>query len=696
MHVPDTNDTFFCKIILNSLADFGESYTEYALLNRLAHDTILEGPWFLRLRESVAAAQEADKSLMGITVLRTVIDRKEVSSLIQEIYEAQPHLREPLQPRETSRTLGELLELSDLEVQMLDAACRYPEISYQMRSMLDGMDMRFRSLPKMFAAIHRVSEKEAQQAVNGILFAAGILSKEGCSPDGLFGLNSDISEVFSNKNLKVEEIDQALFPHMLKTELTTEDYPHLEKEISRCIDIIEKNQKKSRFNKGKSVQEAGVNVMFWGIPGVGKTELAVAMAKQRGWNLKVIGDISPDKLQENSRHNRLTSLKLATKIFRNQPNTVLLFDEMEDLFKQDTNAQFSKAFINRIIESTNIPIIWTTNNLNIIGQPVLRRMVYNIGFSVPPEEVRLKTWEKYANSYKVKVEKETLEKLAKTYKIAPALIKNAMHVAHTAFGRKKVKGEDLTEIVSSLDTLVNYGVKNEIKDVDADKTPDTYDVTCVNTDHDLESFTTRLCNTPNKAFALCLHGPPGTGKSEYGRYLARQMGKEVLFKRASDLQSMWVGECEKNIAAAFAEARKKGMVLIIDEGDSFLRDRLKARASWEVSQVNEMLSQMERHSEPFIITTNLMDDLDSASLRRFTFKMKFGYMTTDQARRLFKKFFGVDAPPALDRNAMLVPGDYANVKRQADILHIKDAEEIYRMIEEETKLKPGKRASIGF
>jgi transitional endoplasmic reticulum ATPase len=60
--------------------------------------------------------------------------------------------------------------------------------------------------------------------------------------------------------------------------------------------------------------------------------------------------------------------------------------------------------------------------------------------------------------------------------------------------------------------------------------------------------------------------------------------------------------------------------------------------------------------------------LDAASLRRFTFKLKFDYMDTAQARRLFKGYFGMEAPAALDRNAMLVPGDFANVRKQVEIL----------------------------
>jgi transitional endoplasmic reticulum ATPase len=345
--------------------------------------------------------------------------------------------------------------------------------------------------------------------------------------------------------------------------------------------------------------------MFWGVAGTGKTELAIAIAKQRGWNLKVIGDVSARQPQENSRQNRITSLKLASKIFRNQPKTVLLFDEMEDLFKKDANAQFSKAFINRIIETTDIPIIWTTNALICFGQPVLRRMVYNIEFDVPPEEARFRIWEKYCTDYKVKVESDHLKLVAKLYTVPPAVIKNAVHVTSTAFGKKKVTEQELLEIVGSLDTLVNYGHKRKLPG--QDEMPSTPTMTSP------ASSPTRTWSSSPPVGELQEQGlrPLHVWSSRHRQVAlwplpCQKLGKEVLFKRASDLQSMWVGECEKNIAKAFKEAKKKEMVLIIDEGDSFLRDRTKARNSWEISQVNEMLSQMERHPQPFILTTNLM------------------------------------------------------------------------------------------
>ena len=78
-------------------------------------------------------------------------------------------------------------------------------------------------------------------------------------------------------------------------------------------------------------------------------------------------------------------------------------------------------------------------------------------------------------------------------------------------------------------------------------------------------------------------------------------------------------------------------MLVFDEVDSFLQDRSSSNRSWERSQVNEMLVQMESFNGVFIATTNLCESLDKASLRRFDMKIEFGYLKPEQASALFKK-----------------------------------------------------------
>ena len=168
-------------------------------------------------------------------------------------------------------------------------------------------------------------------------------------------------------------------------------------------------------------------------------------------------------------------------------------------------------------------------------------------------------------------------------------------------------------------------------------------------------------------------------------------------KRASDLMSMWVGGTERKIADAFAEARDTGSFLIFDEADSLLADRRAARRSWEVSQVNEMLTWMESHPLPFACTTNFAERLDAATLRRFVFKAALGHLSAAQVETAFRAYFGMAPPSWVTTLPALTPGDFAVVRKKAAILgQIDDPEALAAMLDAECAAKPDRPRPIGF
>ncbi|HQY39071.1 MAG TPA: ATP-binding protein, partial [Giesbergeria sp.] len=232
--------------------------------------------------------------------------------------------------------------------------------------------------------------------------------------------------------------------------------------------------------------------------------------------------------------------------------------------------------------------------------------------------------------------------------------------------------------------------------------PEVYDPAFIHADADLAAIAQGIA--AHRSARLCLYGPPGTGKTAYGRWLAQALDMPLLVKRASDLQSMWVGECEKNIARAFREAEQDGALLLIDEVDSFLQDRRGAKQSWEVSQVNEMLTQMEAFGGVFIASTNLMQGLDAASLRRFDLKVKLDYLRPEQAWALLQRHCaqlglaapGPDEQARMGRLRQLAPGDFAAVLRQSRFNPLANASALAAGLEAECALKEGSRAVMGF
>jgi len=206
---------------------------------------------------------------------------------------------------------------------------------------------------------------------------------------------------------------------------------------------------------------------------------------------------------------------------------------------------------------------------------------------------------------------------------------------------------------------------------------------------------------------LCFYGPPGTGKTALAEHIATTLGQALMVRQASDLMSKYIGETEQNMAAMFREAEAENAVLLLDEADSFLQDRRGAQRTYEVSEVNEMLQGMERFRGIFICTTNLMDRLDQAALRRFTFKIQFKPLTVMQREAVFvTEACAGDArqlqPPLQTRLAaldQLCLGDFAAVQRQAVILGTPlEPDEFLEQLEAEHRIKPEVREvrSMGF
>ena len=196
--------------------------------------------------------------------------------------------------------------------------------------------------------------------------------------------------------------------------------------------------------------------------------------------------------------------------------------------------------------------------------------------------------------------------------------------------------------------------------------------------------------------SLCFYGPPGTGKTAFAEVLAEALDRELDARLGSELVSCWVGETEKNLAKLFREIDPQRTVLLLDEVDSFLMDRSQARNSWERTQVNELLQQMERFPGIFVAATNLMSGLDAAALRRFDFKLNFRALNPVQRRKLFAREVLGDQEAALPAEVerhlgtldLLTPGDFANVCRQRELLdETLTPQQFLRRLMQECRLK---------
>jgi SpoVK/Ycf46/Vps4 family AAA+-type ATPase len=122
------------------------------------------------------------------------------------------------------------------------------------------------------------------------------------------------------------------------------------------------------------------------------------------------------------------------------------------------------------------------------------------------------------------------------------------------------------------------------------------------------------------ALAFNFAGPPGTGKTICAEAIAHTLGRRLLVVRYAELESMWMGETPKNIAAVFRLAREQRAVLLFDEADS-----IASRRSTSVEHgfqregnlvVNVLLQELDSFSGVVIFATNLAASFDPAFERR--------------------------------------------------------------------------------
>ena len=539
----------------------------------------------------------------------------------------------------------------------------------------------------------------------GVLGVSTNTIRERCSPgaplmrSGLVSFDSDHDLRLVKRLVRLagapddseQDVTSLLLGAPAPTELEWSDFNHLGEDRRHIGKILE-----GALNSGA----AGVNILLYGPPGSGKTEFTKVLAARLGVNLFSIGE-SDDDGDEPSRLERLQELKLAHVLARDR-RSILLFDEMEDLlageedsfslpplfFSRGRGSEGSKVFLNRVLERAPVPTVWVMNDVRAVSPVILRRMMYALELRLPPAAVRESIWERQLARHKIVREPGIAAALTKEFPVTPGFADGAIRGAALANG-------DMDTVRRGVNSLLRV-VPPDITHLEVE-TPERYEPALIRADTDLGRLADQVVAGRSHHFSLCLEGPPGTGKSAYVRYLAARLGLPVVQKRASDLLSPYLGATEQRIAAAFTEARAAQAFLVFDEADSLLADRSYAHRSWEITQVNEMLTWMESHPLPFACTTNLGTVLDPATLRRFLFKVSLGYLTPEQAQTAFTLYFDHTPPPGVATLANLTPGDFALVHRQAKFrgcLH--DPQALAALLRAECAAKPGQTGHLGF
>ncbi|MBO9575812.1 MAG: AAA family ATPase [Sphingobium sp.] len=434
---------------------------------------------------------------------------------------------------------------------------------------------------------------------------------------------------------------------------------------------------------------SGINILVHGPPGTGKTELALTLAASAGLPIHAVGEADAEG-QEPNRWERVGALQIAQRLLGPRGHAVLLFDEMEDFIGDATpgpgdwfsDREGSKVFVNRMLETNPIPVIWTTNAIGNVDDAILRRMSYVLKVDLPSPVTAKRMLTRIAADESVSPG-AALERLLDVPETATVLrtAARAARLAGEADGGAR-PAHSLVQALRGGPLALDF-----VEPLDLD---------LFESDRPIGPLVEGIVQGGALDVSLLLSGPPGTGKTALAHHLARALDRPLIVRRASDLLSKWVGETEAAIAGSFAEARNRGGVLLFDEADSLLFDRRTARASWEVSQVNELLTWLDRHPLPVIAATNHPDHLDPATLRRFVFKLHLLPLAGEKLDRAFEMHFGMAAPADLHDLRTLTPGDFAVVRRQLRFDPASGPGALVARLRAEADAKPEHGGRMGF
>lgn len=435
--------------------------------------------------------------------------------------------------------------------------------------------------------------------------------------------------------------------------LTSFDFLNTDKNLNKIVDSVLSNADTSHFS-----------MLLSGPEGSGKNRFVQYLAEELRRHLK--------KQNRSTNICYIDALNFDSDFAKIKPETrmVVIKDEYGLIFKEPRNcyhlAQKIKAQTNNII--------LIINNIDVLPKDLIVQFLFKIKFGYMNDEQEEAAYELFFKN----------PAPTELKRISGLVIDDFSRIAKQAQYLNLNGAEEIIRLIKD-ELQIKFGGKEYIKPLTE------FDTKLINCDINIELLIEKLRNyNHNNPFSILIYGPPGTGKSYFLRYLAQIIGINTVEKKPAELFSKYQGQPSKNVLSMFEEAQEKDAMLIIDEVEGIIAERKEDRGDnkWKSDMTNTFLSAMESCTIPFAGTSNHLDRIDKAILRRFVFKLHFDYLTPRQTQYAFEKIFGLMAPLEIYDLKNLTSGDFSVVKKKALILGcLDDSSALLEMLKEELKNK---------
>lgn len=549
----------------------------------------------------------------------------------------------------------------------------------------------------LMATILGTRESDLLQAVHGKLSDTGIVNTGG----GSFDLEWGFVDLLQNP---------------AGGEFTTDFFKRISpKPFPGAAEVVEQERTHFLLNLLRATPDTSTHVLFHGPPGTGKTTYAYELAYRLG-----IPAYETTHAKYDTYAKQRASITAAATMVAHNRNSLVLVDDANMLlntygsFSMFGNAGVDRTWLHRMLELPGVRMLWILNDVYGIEESVARRFSMSVEFKPFRRSARIALWRSVlnANGLEASFGEGDIRELAGSFHCSAGAVDIAVRTAVKASngdpeGLRRAVVHALESNLTQVLSGASDGRLNHIEE--------TYSVEGLNVDgnlptmlRDLKALDQRLRHEKQGKPApvnILLYGPSGTGKSELAKAIAIHLDREAVFTRGSDLYSCMFGSTEANIKEAFRCCSNSERVLIIDEADQLLMGR-DLSGDFTRSFVNEILQQLESFRGVCILTTNRLEDLDGAVLRRCPFKVGFDYLTPEGNiifyRRLLTHLCPDPADADIERELKLIPrltpGDFRVVR---DRFSIKSpVERTHRMmceaLRDEARIKPSASKPIGF
>ncbi|NBI42066.1 AAA family ATPase [[Haemophilus] felis] len=451
------------------------------------------------------------------------------------------------------------LELNETEKQIL-------QFSFHLRAE-EALKELFDCLPKLdlsravlfLAKLFDIDPKKIRNALhkNSKLFSYGLLERN-YSPDQVHEfVQWDDNLDFNDFTIQLVTENTLLQRCVLVAEspkLALSQFEHIAEMREMMLTYLQNVVK---------MQKKGVNILLYGLPGTGKTEFATLLGQTLELPTYTMAymDKDGDVLDGET---RLENCRLAQKLLGDRL-ALIVFDEIEDIFGsglfERSVAQKNKAWLNQFLETNPIPMIWISNDVSMMDNAYLRR--FDFVFEMPnlPAANKQQLMQELVGD---KLSPDYIRHFSQIHELSPAVITRALSVVSTL--QPNAEPQQFAEQAMKIfnQTLMAQGMK-KIEPLATSKV--LYNLDYVSCNSNIHKISEGLKRT--KQGRICCYGPPGTGKTAWANWLGEELGMPVLVRQGSDLLGSYVGETERNIAAAFEQAKINNMVLVFDEVDTF-------------------------------------------------------------------------------------------------------------------------------